>query len=309
MKLGYKLVISFLIVTLIMGAFGFYMFNNISNKLSDKQQEVDKVSEVISALQNFQRENYQTQLKMLEYAYGPSQDTLNQFFGHLVNWETLFANFIFLTNAKHLSTQEYEIIAGDLQSGIFAVRSSWSKFVNTTASLATGTIDSPTLNDDGTVKYPYLDEMHSYGYDFVYPMFDMSTCDTSNPTYRQSMAAMSDVFDKADFNTNTDKFVALQKDNLAAKQVEMDDLKVSLTTQFIIAFVIVLIAAILVALLLTRMIVKPINDLNKLANEISQGKTELSVPEIKSKDEIGDLATSFGRMVASIKFMMMDKEE
>jgi nitrogen fixation/metabolism regulation signal transduction histidine kinase len=309
MKLGYKLVISFLIMTLIMGVFGFYMFNNISNKLSTKQEEVNKVSEIISAIQNFQRENYQTQLKMLEYAYKPSEDTLNQFFSHLINWETLFANFVLLSNAKHLSTQEYEIIAGDLQSGTFAVKSSWRNFVRTTASLATGTIDSPTLNDDGTVKYPYLDEMHSYGYDFSYPMFDMSTCDTSNPIFLESMTAMEDLFDKANFNINTDKFVALQQENLAAKQVEMDDLKSSLTTQFIIAFVIVVIAAVLIALLLTRMIVKPINDLTKLANEISQGKTELSVPKINTKDEIGDLATSFGRMVASIKFMMMDKEE
>ena len=140
-------------------------------------------------------------------------------------------------------------------------------------------------------------------------MFDMSTCDTSNPIFLESMTAMEDLFDKANFNENTDKFVALQQENLAAKQVEMDDLKSSLTTQFIIAFVIVVIAAVLIALLLTRMIVKPINDLTKLANEISQGKTELSVPKIKTKDEIGDLATSFGRMVASIKFMMMDKEE
>jgi nitrogen fixation/metabolism regulation signal transduction histidine kinase len=120
--------------------------------------------------------------------------------------------------------------------------------------------------------------------------------------------AINVLFDEAAFNENTAKFVALLQGDLTAKQVEMDDLKASLTTQFIIAFVIVVVAAVVIALLLTRMIVRPINKLNKVANEISQGETELSMPEIKSRDEIGDLAKSFGRMIASIKFMMTDKE-
>jgi HAMP domain-containing protein len=55
-------------------------------------------------------------------------------------------------------------------------------------------------------------------------------------------------------------------------------------------------------------IIKDINKLNNTAEEISKGNMNVTV-NVKRKDEIGDLAESFGRMVASIKFMMMDKDE
>jgi HAMP domain-containing protein len=71
-------------------------------------------------------------------------------------------------------------------------------------------------------------------------------------------------------------------------------------------------AAIAVAALLvgyfSLTIIKDINKLNTTAEEISKGNMNVTV-NIKRKDEIGDLAESFGRMVASIKFMMMDKDE
>jgi len=54
--------------------------------------------------------------------------------------------------------------------------------------------------------------------------------------------------------------------------------------------------------------IRDIKKLNKTANEISTGNTNITI-DVKRKDEIGDLAESFGRMVASLKFMMADKEE
>src|SRR4030043_1275873 len=140
-------------------------------------------------------------------------------------------------------------------------------------------------------------------------MFDMSTCDPHHKFLYASMIYLEKMFDEAEFNKNADEFVALQQEKLAAKQTEMDDLKSSLTTQFIIAFVIVLIIAIAMGLGLTKVIVGPIRKLTDVANQVSQGKTDLTVPKIKSKDEIGGLAKGFSRMVASIKFMMTDKEE
>ena len=308
MKLGYKLVISFLIVTVLMGAFGFYMFNNVSSKLSEKQQEINELSALTSAIQDFQIENFQAQLNMWEYAYEPNEIRLNAFYEHLVTWERLFDELIELTNAAELNYEEGRIIT-EMQKGTFFVRQSWIDFVKATAMVATGTIDTPTLNDDGTEKYPLLDKMAEYGYDFSYPMFDMSTCNPAHPLLKSSIINMGQMFDAAEFNQNADKFVSRQQEKLAAKQVEMDDLKSSLTTQFIIAFVVVLIIAIAMALGLTRVIVGPIRKLTEVANQVSKGKTDLAVPNIKSKDEIADLAKSFNRMVASIKFMMTDKEE
>ena len=45
-----------------------------------------------------------------------------------------------------------------------------------------------------------------------------------------------------------------------------------------------------------------------MADKISKGDMDVTV-DIKRKDEIGDLAGSFGRMVASLKYMMMEQEE
>ena len=308
MKLGYKLVISFLIVTVIMGAFGFYMFNNVHSRLSEKQQEINEVTALTSAVQVFHMENFHTQSKMWEYAYEPNEKRLNAFYGRLISWERLLAEFMALAEAAELGHEESDLII-NLQRDVVLVRLSWRDYINESKAIAGGTLKSPTLNDDGTEKYPLLDDMAEYGYFFSYPMFDMSTCDPSHPALHSSMIAIEALFDKAEFNTNADEFVLLQQEKLTAKQAEMDDLKSSLTTQFIIAFVIVLVVAIALALGLTKVIVGPIRRLTDVANQVSQGKTDLTVPNIKSKDEIGDLAKSFSRMVASIKFMMTDKEE
>ncbi len=308
MKLVYKLVISFLLVTAIMGAFGFYMFNNVSNQLSDKQQEINDVTALTSAVQSFHTENFREQLDTWEYAYEPTEERLNAFYSHLITWESLFADFIEKADAADLTSEEAELITR-LQSGSALVRSAWHDVVTTTASLATGTIESPTLNADGTEKYPLLNDMSEYGFYFRYPMFDMSTSDPDDPILHSTMINLGELFDNAQFNDITDEFVSLQQDKLVVKQVEMEDLKSSLTTQFIIAFVLVLVFAIALALVMTRMIVSPIKKLTEVANQVSHGNTDMAVPNIKSKDEIGDLTKSFGRMVASVKFMMTDKEE
>ena len=308
MKLVYKLVFSFLLVTAIMGVFGFYMFNNVSNQLSDKQQEINDVTALTSAVQSFHTENFREQLDVWEYAYEPNEERLNSFYTHLITWEVLFADFIEKAESADLSFEEAELITR-LQSGSALVRSAWHDVVTTTASIATGTIESPTLNDDGTEKYPLLDDMSDYGFNFSYPMFDMSTADTNDPLLHSTMTNLEELFNNANFNNITDTFVSLQQDKLAIKQTEMEDLKSSLTTQFIIAFVLVLVFAIAIALVMTRMIVNPIKKLTEVANQVSHGNTDMAVPNIKSKDEIGDLTKSFGRMVASVKFMMTDKEE
>ncbi len=308
MKLVYKLVISFLLVTVIMGAFGLYMFLNVSSQLSDKQQEINDVTELTSAVQSFHTENFREQLDMWEYAYEPNEERLNSFYTQLITWEKLFADFVALADASELSPEEDEII-NNLQKGTQMVKSSWQGFINATATVATGVIESATLNDDGTKKYPLLDDMSEYGFYYSYPMFDMSTADPNHPLLHSAILSLEEVFDHAEFNYNVDQFVSIQQNKLATKQAEMEDLKSSLTTQFIIAFVLVLVFAIAVAVVVTRTIVVPVKKLTEVANQVSRGNTDMAVPSIKTKDEIGDLAKSFGRMVASVKFMMSDKEE
>jgi HAMP domain-containing protein len=62
----------------------------------------------------------------------------------------------------------------------------------------------------------------------------------------------------------------------------------------------------IVALLFARTLTSPIKKLRTAADKISQGDTTATI-DIKSKDEIGDLAESFERMSASLKIMMQEK--
>jgi HAMP domain-containing protein len=55
-------------------------------------------------------------------------------------------------------------------------------------------------------------------------------------------------------------------------------------------------------------IIRDLKKLNNTAEEISKGNTNVTV-DVQRKDEIGDLAESFSRMVASLKFMMSENQE
>jgi len=55
----------------------------------------------------------------------------------------------------------------------------------------------------------------------------------------------------------------------------------------------------------SKTIIKDIHKLNNIANDISMGNMGVSM-DVERKDEIGELAESFGRMVASLKIMMMN---
>lgn len=73
-------------------------------------------------------------------------------------------------------------------------------------------------------------------------------------------------------------------------------------TIFLVIGISVLIAGAIIALF-SRTIIRDIRILNTTANAISTGNTSVSIG-VKRRDEIGELADSFGRMVASLKIMM-----
>lgn len=78
-------------------------------------------------------------------------------------------------------------------------------------------------------------------------------------------------------------------------------------TIYIIMGISILFAGIII-LLFSATIIKDIKKLNTVANEISMGNTNVEM-DVERKDEIGELADSFGRMVASLKIMMSQDTE
>jgi HAMP domain-containing protein len=77
------------------------------------------------------------------------------------------------------------------------------------------------------------------------------------------------------------------------------------TIYIIMGLAIVIAAALISVFSIT--IIRDIKKLNKTANEISKGNTNVSLNVVR-KDEIGELAESFSRMVASLKIMMAEDE-
>ena len=69
-----------------------------------------------------------------------------------------------------------------------------------------------------------------------------------------------------------------------------------------------IIAALVMAFTFSRSVTKPISELRDVADKISKGEMDVKI-DIKSKDEIGDLAESFGRMVAAVRFLSQDQEK
>lgn len=83
-------------------------------------------------------------------------------------------------------------------------------------------------------------------------------------------------------------------------------IKPAVTMQRFIIYVwgVVLLAAIAIGLIFGNTITKPINELTKMANLVSQGKMDLEPIPKKRKDEIGVLTESFNRLVTSLKIAM-----
>ncbi|MDD5191299.1 MAG: HAMP domain-containing protein [Dehalococcoidales bacterium] len=78
-------------------------------------------------------------------------------------------------------------------------------------------------------------------------------------------------------------------------------------TIYIIMGLAILLAAVIIGIFSVT-IIRDIKKLNKTADEISKGNTNVSV-NVNRKDEIGELAESFGRMVTSLKIMMAEDEK
>ena len=80
-------------------------------------------------------------------------------------------------------------------------------------------------------------------------------------------------------------------------------------TQLMTWIVVAIMAAIvaIVSAIFALSITRPIKKLTRAAEKVSMGDLDVNV-EVKSNDEIGDLAESFGRMVTAYRFMAQDED-
>ena len=74
----------------------------------------------------------------------------------------------------------------------------------------------------------------------------------------------------------------------------------------LIGLVITLIIVTILSVLLSNLIVSPIQTLTKQMEEVSLGKLDIKIDNMKRKDEIGKLVQAFNRIVVSLKIAMRD---
>lgn len=86
---------------------------------------------------------------------------------------------------------------------------------------------------------------------------------------------------------------------------ELDNLRdLNILISIILAFIFVAIA-----LFFAKSISDPIKNLKKITDKISMGKLDVKLEEFDRKDEIGDLARSFERILVSLKLAMKETKE
>jgi HAMP domain-containing protein len=100
--------------------------------------------------------------------------------------------------------------------------------------------------------------------------------------------------------TSGDSTLIIGADILADTIIERENF-IGNTIYYVMGLAILIAGVIIGAFSLT--IIRDINKLNRAADKISMGDTNVTI-DIHRKDEIGELADSFGRMVASLKIMM-----
>lgn len=82
---------------------------------------------------------------------------------------------------------------------------------------------------------------------------------------------------------------------------------IAVRNQIVIFVCGLILIVIILSSILSKGIVKSIQELTSAADSISKGNMDVKI-DIKSKDEVGDLANSFERMLAAIRFLKEEKD-
>jgi len=67
--------------------------------------------------------------------------------------------------------------------------------------------------------------------------------------------------------------------------------------------------ALLVAVMLTRKIVRPVRQLTQVANQLSAGQLDVTLPDLHTNDEIQDLEASLAGVLAAVTTLMSEMEK
>ncbi len=113
---------------------------------------------------------------------------------------------------------------------------------------------------------------------------------------------------ESDISSSKESIKSDMSDKKEDTTQEIDSSVDQLQNTVIISVVVILALVAVSAYVIADRIVSPIKELTDIADRVSQGEMDLAV-EVEAKDEIGELAESFNRMINSLKIAMEQLEE
>jgi len=292
MKIKIKLTLGFLVIILVIIGIGGYITTQLET-MAEISREVTEATEISQAALEFNVENFHTQLEVWEYAYEPTEMRLKSLEGHDEKLKQLLDKLVekvetevaerpeegersalFVGGAKQI-----EEIAADLEK----VRADWVGLLE-----AIG--EHQKAKEQGQ-PHNVLDQLED--------------------TARVKVLANEFLFDELEFNKNVDKFVIAQGKVLQESIIKEESLEALISTfrtTIGILLGVLVVVGIGLGLYISRSISKPIIKLKDSADTISKGNLAEPI-EIKTQDEIGELAQTFDNMRYSLKMVIEEYEK
>jgi len=106
-----------------------------------------------------------------------------------------------------------------------------------------------------------------------------------------------------------DAMVAAEDERMASARANASSTASSTTRVMQVLTLIAVVVAGVFGVVVGNSIIRPITRLRDAVNRISRGELENVEIDVTSKDEVGDLANAFRRMVASVRFLMMGGDD
>ena len=154
---------------------------------------------------------------------------------------------------------------------------------------------------DNERTMPIIKELENITADLKKDILGAIETETTKPTSREMNEKIISVYSKIKnakqlHRELTTKILTQLHDTVK----EQSSITHNMIYQFVILGILVFLLAISASLLLAKIISKPIVELRDASNKVGEGKLDTQI-QIESKDEIGQLAFSFNRMVKNIR--------
>jgi len=290
MKLNTIILSGFLLLILLIGGFGFFITSQLG-QISEISYEVEEANEIAQAALDFNVENFHTQLKVLEYAYGPTTERLTAFEGNNKVLTQSLTELQEKVEEEALDQPEEEIAKGihALHPGGFEaveviaanlklVRDDWVGLFRAISNLEEAKAEGLK---EGDTEYEALEAIVA-----------------------QKVFSNEALFDNLEFNKQVGDFVYHQGELIQTLSEKERELLSGFNTILYVLLSLIVLLGIGIAFFVSRMISQPLAKLTSDVDEITKGNLDIRL-QGSNIDEVGSLTNSLSRILASMKLAIL----